>query len=254
LAARHAILRIERSLRNHQQDMEIQPINYAPPLPLYRRRRFRLLLIVGVAAVVLTVLATEFLPLAWHHAQVLYWQRQAMNDAAQADQVVYESDPRAAARLIKSGQCWANGNEAIRVSQPWQHFYQLLSPPGRVPKATLFMHELRNGRGEPRLVVVEGDEVGVSSEARMESFNKDLAIRMRATVVRPASPFSVPQELPESSRAFILGQFKDLRVYAGQLDAGDNSRFSIRLTADGQTRLIDGWLRDDDTVVLETRP
>jgi hypothetical protein len=221
--------------------MEVQTINYAPPLPLYRRRRFRRVLFAAVFLVVTVTLAPKFLPLAWHHVQLLYWQRQSMNYTAQADQMVYSSDP---------------ASEALRDSSEWQRFYQLLSPPGRLPKATLFLHELHNGKGESRLVVVEGDIIGVSSEvSRGEDVGVkgDLAIRMSATVIRPGSAFSDPQELPEASRVFILGQFKQLRAYAGQCDSGDNSRFCIRLAADGQTRVVDGWLRDDDTVVLETR-
>ena len=42
-----------------------------------------------------------------------------------------------------------------------------------------------------------------------------------------------------------------LRFFAGQIDPGDESHFTIRYQADGRDGVIDGWLKDDG---LRLRP
>lgn len=47
-------------------------------------------------------------------------------------------------------------------------------------------------------------------------------------------------------------QYKDqLRLYAGQADPADASHFTIAYDLDGQTGVIDGWLKPDGSVVLK---
>jgi hypothetical protein len=47
--------------------------------------------------------------------------------------------------------------------------------------------------------------------------------------------------------------FEATRIYAGQLDPEDASHFTIDYEARGRRHTIDGWLRDDETVLLEER-
>src|SRR5262249_38214831 len=157
----------------------------------------------AAAAMVVVVLVPKYVPLAWQHLQLLYWQRQALHYSLPADVVTYESDSAEAPKLIASHDYFSNGGEAMRIARPWERFYMLLSPPGRLPQATLFLREVRNQKGEFRLVVVEGDIVGVSSGANV-NVRGDLAIRMRPTVIRPGSLFSTPVEASASSRQLIL--------------------------------------------------
>ena len=45
-----------------------------------------------------------------------------------------------------------------------------------------------------------------------------------------------------------------VRMFAGQPDPADPAHFTIRYELDDQPHVIDGWLRDDDTVLLAWRP
>jgi hypothetical protein len=42
-------------------------------------------------------------------------------------------------------------------------------------------------------------------------------------------------------------------VYNGQPDPDDLSHFTVEVRIDGKIRVIDGWLRDDETLQLEER-
>jgi hypothetical protein len=44
-----------------------------------------------------------------------------------------------------------------------------------------------------------------------------------------------------------------LRLFAGQRDPTDPGHFTIPFTVSGQGGIIDGWLKDDGSVLLETR-
>jgi hypothetical protein len=49
-------------------------------------------------------------------------------------------------------------------------------------------------------------------------------------------------------------QYSDqLRLYAGQIDPADPSHFTIAYDLDGQTSVIDGWLKADGSVVLQPK-
>ena len=44
-----------------------------------------------------------------------------------------------------------------------------------------------------------------------------------------------------------------LRWYAGQCDPSDDSHFTINFQLDGKPGVLDGWLRNDDTIRLQLR-
>ena len=75
-------------------------------------------------------------------------------------------------------------------------------------------------------------------------------------------PSSEATELPAhwagatkaGSPGHLTIQYRDqLRLYAGQADPADPSRFTIAYDLDGQTSVIDGWLKPDGSVVLQPR-
>jgi len=111
----------------------------------------------GVGALLVATLIVKSAPRAWRHVQILYWQRQAMNYSPAANKIIYDEDPVEAAKLQAADHSLIAGGhgEVFDFATPWDRLYQLISPPGRRPAATLFLHERTNSNGERRLVVVE---------------------------------------------------------------------------------------------------
>src|SRR5436305_1688958 len=75
-----------------------RPLNYAPAPPRTRKWLFRSTLL--AILLVLTGVAWRWGPAARRQAQLLYWQRKCRTYTAPRDEVVYEEDPAAAARLL----------------------------------------------------------------------------------------------------------------------------------------------------------
>jgi len=201
-------------------------IDYAPALPRYRRKAVR-------RALAPVLLVAVVLPLGWkagpptlQRVRLLYWQRQAMNYTLPPDQVVYDE---------------ATG--VISFAKPWEHFYQLFSPPGRILAGTLFLHERRNSRGQACLVAVE------------EFMLVWRTPEIRVCVIRPGGAFTRPIQVTDELQFLGLRSMPSDRVrcYAGQPDPADPSHFTVKCQVKDRSIAVDGWLQDDDTVKLERR-
>jgi len=147
------------------------------------------------------------LPLGWkagpptlQRVRLLYWQRLAMNYTLPPDQVVYDE---------------ATG--VISFAKPWEHFYQLFSPPGRILAGTLFLHERRNSRGQACLVAVE--------EFMLVWRTPDI----RACVIRPGGACTRPSPVTAELQFLRLRSMPSDRVrcYSGQPDPADPSQFTV---------------------------
>jgi hypothetical protein len=132
--------------------------------------------------------------------------------------------------------------DACLVPSVWTRFYSA-GGGGFQSFGTAFLHERTAPNGTRRLVAVDLPP--------MHAMRAPLTIRLFTvgSLLRP------PTELRTSSRgslptyrAAVLG-----RVYAGQPDPNDPSHFTIEYEVDDHPRILDGWLRDDDTVVIESR-
>ena len=107
--------------------------------------------------------------------------------------------------------------------------------------------------GERRLVVVK---YRPSETSEFDS----LAEGMWADVYVPATLWNYPSTLTDSiPAAEFSAKYSEwvgltpLRIYAGQADAGDRSRFTIRYECWGQSDVVDGKLNDDNSVELKPR-
>jgi hypothetical protein len=236
------------------------PIHYAPASRGIRHhwaRRFTAL----ATIVVLAVLAIRYAPRLNRRLDLLRAQRLAMSYAAPADHVVYERDPAKAAALLRaSPNYWAvsypseDGHTpppshvpaglgvAVDFVPAWRDFYRLASPPGRNTGAVLFLHKLRSPAGHERLVAVDGFLSAGSAHLRLAS-----------SVFTPATLFSRPQFVTDNARYSLaeVGELQAERVFAGQLDPADASHFTILYETAAGTGVIDGWLKDDESVRLE---
>ncbi len=206
------------------------PLNYAPPPPLHQRRAFgRWLLItflLGIGAI-----CVWWGPAIWTRLQLLYWQHRCMVYLPPNGQIAMAADSK--------------GVISQSIPAEWTRFYSLLSPPGFSSDGTVFLHELKKHDGQRRLVVV--DVVILD--------RKTDGVLPFARVIIPGDLTTLPKEKPLSGatdRLTLVGP-KRLTIYAGSIDPGDSSRFIFRANVQGKEIIYDGWLRDDDAVVINQR-
>jgi hypothetical protein len=128
------------------------------------------------------------------------------------------------------------------VPQEWAKFYAMLSPPGMFSSGTVFLHERTSPSGNRRLVAVDASL----------SMHSTPAILLVPRVIRPGSLLAEPAESIHTSAGYISAPPADA-VHAGQLDSADASHFTIRVVSNSREQILDGWLRDDDQVVIERR-
>jgi hypothetical protein len=226
-------------------DPQPSTLDYAPPLPWYRRSRARRLVWVAVAMLTL-LLVIRAAPRAWNHVAMLYWQGQCMDYVAPADQVVYD-------QLATPGVTAGPPTTAI-VPASWRSFYMRASPSvpvgSSVCSATAFLHRRTDSSsGADRLVAVD-----VFPHIRSQGSLIYLACR----VFTPGTALRRPREEGLRMRDQVLDDLlvdfsTRIRVFAGQPDPADASHFTIVMELDGEPRTLDGWLLDDDTIKLERR-
>jgi hypothetical protein len=229
-------------------------LEYSPSLRGRPKHPMRWVWITLIAVPVL-VFSPRWVPAIWRHAQLLAAQRACAQYTLHPDRVVYESDHAAAAALLKKDtsyepvqiETWPNTEVAGRVAPEWRTFHRLHPAARPGTHGTVFMHELRRPDGTARLVFVDALAIAMS---RMRP-NILLCVR----VLRPASLISPPAEVtqpPVSTFPTSLA-YSDSRLFAGQIDAADPSHFTIAYVSRSQLGVIDGYLRDDDSVKLEPR-
>lgn len=235
--------------------MQLQQVDYAPAPPNQKRRRAIRRVAVGLAALLTAILAIKSAPLAWRHVQILYWQHRAMTYTAPADQVVYDYDPyrydpKGAVKLrgLNPSLAVETNGDLSDFAEPWDRLYQLMSPPGRKPAATLFLHQRRNSLGQSRLVVLEfrpatGTIIGV------------VGSQLQQALVRPGTLIRSPIEELTSLPGLPADEERPpIRWYAGQPDPRDESHFTVRGIHRGREVLVDGWLRNETLELSITSP
>jgi hypothetical protein len=209
-------------------------IDYAPAPPWHRRKTATRILI-GVAVVLALGLVWRAKPIIVRQVRLLYLQGKCLEYNAPKDEVLITA---ASARLPG------------KVPPEWSQFYTLLSPPGLQSGGTLFLHKRVSPKGNRRLIAVDFDN-GYTANLRSASYS--CAVR----VIKPGFGVTAPSENVQPSPFGTMHGFPDGKIIAGTPDPNDLSHFTIEsiLTLDGVTRrrITDGWLRDDDTVLLESR-
>jgi hypothetical protein len=186
-------------------------------------------------------------------AHVLYWQRQCMKydrppgTPVMVDQATAKGDrdyaapfgPPENADFALSPQCWSSFESALQGGRVAQVMSKSLGP--KTP--TIFLHERISPAGHRRLVRVES----IMSNALSLPYGLTADLYQPATVWRDAKLLGRPQLLNYS------GRFVSAELFFGQPDPADASHFTIDFEVEGRKGVIDGWLRDDDTVQLKLR-
>jgi hypothetical protein len=160
---------------------------------------------------------------SWTKSQHMQWR--FLRYTAPSDRVVVETDD-ARAKMLLSRPGYVSVPQAIHMSA----FYPASIPQMAAgPEAVLFLHERMTPKGERRLVSF--------------SIALDPGASLYTAIYRPT--WNGLQRLG--------GEGRVRRIFAGQPDAADPTHFTIRYEADGQERILDGWLQNDDSVKFQDR-
>jgi hypothetical protein len=227
------------------------PLPYAPPPPKFRRRARRIAF--GVAIGLLLLLAGVLMPSVLRQARLLRLQRACERYSAPATQVVFEVGPPPTPKSQNHPSDPARKESKILqalTTPQWDAFAQAAPAGFQSIGPILFMHDRRKPSGETRLVVV-----------RIPSPIKGISLThfpLYVQLIHPAVALLPPrlvygQTIHNPAPMPSPSEPHHDRYYAGQADPADASHFTITCEINGQPGLIDGWLRDDDSVLLEAR-
>jgi hypothetical protein len=246
------------------------PLNYAPAPPRWRRPVWRFALVAMVFAI--GFFGWRWGAYSWHQVQLLYWQHRCMTFTAPPDMVVYEEEPTAAAVLLNRPDYFSsalrrqsgnNGptspsNAAAFTPLCWNRLQVLNTGPktggsaNSPGGATIFLHERISPAGHHRLVYVNFFTLTIMFTPNfVESFDCESKALIPATFTTLLIPTSESDGLSEG----IGDPNKSplVRVYAGQPDPNNPAHFTVRYQMWGQEDVLDGNLKDDDSITLTPR-
>jgi hypothetical protein len=200
-----------------------------------------------IASVVVTAwVAWVWGPSVWRLGILLQTHRRCLAVAVPGNKVTLDNDPRNAAPLIAADPQYVllgSAGPVVWFCKDWERLIAEVSPPGRRPCATVFIGDRFTPAGKRCLVVVEATCEPVANGNGVVRLLGTTMIGSERRVVRTGL-FGVP---------FYFDASTAMRLFAGQRDPSDPTHFTIAYQADGGSGTIDGWLRDDGTVILDRR-
>jgi len=206
------------------------PLHYAALPPWYRRKWFYRI-ITGLAVLPLVCASVLWAPAAVRHFRLIYWQSRCMQYTPAPGQVV---------------NVYSNsGDNDVPIA--WSRLYSMLSPPGLRSRGTLYLGWLKRPDGARRLVAIDTVTWSVSGQTHH--------IGLLCRVIVPAGPMRPARLRPglNQPRFVIIDLGPDSQVRFGVRDPQDPTHLTIEYWHDGRHYFIDGWLRNDDSVLLELR-
>ncbi|QOV89882.1 hypothetical protein [Humisphaera borealis] len=136
-------------------------------------------------------------------------------------------------------------SDSLQAPHQWSHFAAGL---GFAGSRVVYIGERMSGRGNRRIVVVfagiGGGTVGVSQD-KSALIMVSLAFTPGTLIQR-----AVPLTAGESATGILVPKDGVTQIFAGQSDPQDQSHFTIRFVNGSVTDEVDGWLQDDDTILL----
>jgi hypothetical protein len=229
--------------------MSGEHLEYAPPPPVWRRKRARRLIfaLIFLLLAVVGIFQRRTIELYARQAELLYAQRAWLNFSAPADRVVYDDDPARAAALLALpdyARVYTPQGKAAVVWTPPQFSDAWFRTSGRPPSPTavLFLHERRTAAGERFLLSCElepAQGLAGSSTTPIHMSEIRRAGWRRGLARRNSVGWSLPGQI---QRAIQAGAH--LRVFAGQADPGDATHFTVKYDLDGVEGILDGYEGD----------
>ena len=222
-------------------------LDYAAAPPTWHRRsRARRILILLIALLVLPIaIKLCRYTLRCVHVDSLF--RQTMR--FRGPQVGYSEDIIESGKLLRQPDYKGIANNRWPVGyQPpqWMELSAATGPP-IITFATVFVYERRTPSG--RSILVTCDVAG-ATHGVIESTTATITAR---TLTR-GSVLSLPrQRFQDNLRLDLARRDGILRILWGKPDPNDPTHFMIDYTVAGRVGTIDGWVKDDYSVLLEPR-
>ena len=210
------------------------------------------LLVGGIVVVAVIVLKAQPKLESW------YVQRQCSLYAPNPSEVVYQElppdydappDPKfseiktdsALMRIRIAPPC-------VRVLQQW---CDVAPPASDWREAMLFLGGLETPKGDKRIVCLMRRTRDNSATTLGDNVTC-LVVVPRALGGQVTKTFSYTR--PKNASRWVVGSYaRRFEFLAGQRDLADSTHFTVPYRADDERGTIDGWLRDDDSVVLSVR-
>jgi hypothetical protein len=107
---------------------------------------------------------------------------------------------------------------------------------------------MRRKDGAARLVAIEPAQIARTSGV------PDAGLWFDYHVIAPGGAWSRPRLL-RNEAWYYPGAWRSMKLYPAQIDPQDPSHFTMRfeLGQRGTSGMVDGWLRPDDSLLLEIR-
>ncbi len=214
-----------RTLQSHHVPDQPPQLQYQSASAVSRRKKTNRIL-ASIVIILVSVVLVRIGPLAFRHIRLLSMQSHCMGFRLPVDQTW----------PIYNLRSWDDLVSAIGVNS-YGHL--------------LFLHERSTPEGRSRLVAVEGNfMVTLDGLARLAS--PELA----AHVIRPGDLLSEPRYIPPMAgpypRVEMLGTISSIK---SETDSQNASHFTISFETTLDLRIVvDGWLQNNETVLLEIRP
>jgi hypothetical protein len=226
------------------RDPNSPPLDYAPAQKPSRWRVIRRAAL-WVAVALLAVLAIRRGPDFLRRVAFLYHQRGCLRYTAVPEQVVFDSNPARVAILASDPNFAIVGGCAFRKPPAdWAAVRSSLSIATPPSSAVLFLHK-RVVNGVPRLIMVERTAAAAESPYFIAGYDVDQHAIDPATVTRAPSDIRQMYGLDVIDS---IGPHTDIRIYAGQPDPADDSRFTIRYEFEGKSHVIEGRVAADGRI------
>jgi hypothetical protein len=228
-------------------------LHYATDAPQLRRHRRRGRIVLAVTLLALAAFLAAALPKALREYRLLSLQSQCLDYMPAADSIVFDSRPQSMPQWSRSDPQTISGNLTgnipfvAKVPVCWRAYYGQVYPPGMVTIGTAFLHRLRTPTGgQERLVAADLFHF----KAHLEG------IGITARVMIPGRLGRAPVERSQGGGEWLVFLPTDgtsIEFHAGQPDRQNADHFSIEYSADEKRSVVDGWLRDDDSVYFQVR-
>jgi hypothetical protein len=235
--------RIVKALHVQPDPPRLTPVEYAPPVPHWRRRSSRRRVLLALLLIAATATSYLFGPSLWDRFKCWNLQRRCIAAGSESGRVVFESEATKGAKLLSADTQYVSRGSSEPVvwfSRDWAQLSALLSPPGQQPAATLFMGLRRTPSGILRLVVLTGMPGRYLDATLVEPGN--MVARPRMGYARFAG---------NGLFGPALLNYQPDRMFAGKADPSDDSHFTIEYVLNGTRCVIDGWLRDESILRIE---
>ena len=224
-------------------------LNYAQPLPWYRRHARRA--VVGLLIVAAISCAAVWSIRFMQQVQLVLDQRRATKWVEPPKTIIFsEGYPQDALTMLPPAYrfdypgVFGDPHDPVRIIRTPANF------PASGADGSVFLHARRSGTTGVRLVNVTVANRNPFDDPTRKAIGLQAVVDVPATL-RLGSGSGPAFDFPNGTCSLSVS--KTIRVYAGQPDPTDESHFTIDYEADGKTNTIDGWLMPDDSVKLEPR-